>query len=126
MYSLVVSVAHTTICCILNWSNLALSGTNLFLGAGETTKEHLDGHIVPQHGSNLDTIGVLFSNFLAGKNQTLSVQGSSVDPSGQGHTVSWLSTAFKTLTLEVTLPGEIFKVIILFLCAYSRYTPMRH
>jgi hypothetical protein len=90
---------------------LALTGTNLFLAASSVTTEHLNGRIVPQSGSDLDTIGVLFSNFLAGKNQTLKVQGDSVDPSGQGQTVSWLSTAFKTLTLEVTLPGQTFKVI---------------
>jgi hypothetical protein len=93
-----------------NPSDLALSGTNLFLAAGATTTEHLNGRIVPKSGNDLDVIGVLFSNFLAGKNQTLKVQGDTVDPSGQGQTVSWLSTAFKTLTLDVTLPGEIFKV----------------
>lgn len=109
-----------------NRPNLALSGTNLFLVAGEITKEHLNGRIVPQSGSNLDTIGVLFSNFLAGKNQTLSVQGSSVDPSGQGQMVSWLSTAFKTLTLKVTLPGEVFKVTNLFSCTCSRLSLICH
>ncbi|KAF8517537.1 hypothetical protein BU17DRAFT_91663 [Hysterangium stoloniferum] len=64
-----------------------------------------------QTGNNLNVIGVLFSNFLAGKNQTLQVQGNSVDPNGNGQTVSWLSTAFKTLTLNVTLPGQIFQII---------------
>ncbi|KAF8522599.1 hypothetical protein BU17DRAFT_86869 [Hysterangium stoloniferum] len=37
--------------------------------------------------------------------------GNSVDPNGNGQTVSWLSTAFKTLTLNVTLPGQIFQII---------------
>ncbi|KAF8524806.1 hypothetical protein BU17DRAFT_84312 [Hysterangium stoloniferum] len=88
-----------------------LTGTNLFLAPEAVTKEHLGGRIVPQTGNDLDVIGVLFSNFLAGKNQTLQVQGNSVDPNGNGQTVSWLSTAFKTLTLNVTLPGQIFQII---------------
>ncbi|KIJ38952.1 hypothetical protein M422DRAFT_258368 [Sphaerobolus stellatus SS14] len=88
-----------------------LTGTGLFLGAGATTKTHLDGRITPQSGDNLKTIGELFSNFLAGKNQTLIVKGSSVDPNGNNKAVSWLSTAFKTLSLNVTLPGKVFEVI---------------
>lgn len=71
-----------------------------------TTKEHLSGRIVPQSGSDLDTIGQLFSGFLAGENQTLSVVGESVQPSGSNGPVTWLSTAFKTLTLSVILPGQ--------------------
>lgn len=96
--------------------HIALTGTGLFLTAEATTAEHLTGRIVPQTGNNLDVIGVLFSNFLQGKNQTLNVQGVSVDPSGQGQPVSWLTTAFKTLTLQVILPGETFKVRLVGLC----------
>ena len=85
---------------------IALSGTGLVLSPESTTKEHLSGRIIPQSGSNLDTIGKLFSGFLAGDNQTLSVVGDSVQPSGSNGAVSWLSTAFKTLTLSVILPGQ--------------------
>lgn len=53
-------------------------------------------------------MGELFSNYLAGQNQTLSVTGESVDP-GSG-TIDWLSTAFKTLTINVTLPGQTYEV----------------
>lgn len=53
-------------------------------------------------------MGQLFSSYLAGQNQTLSVTGESVDP-GSG-TISWLSTAFKTLTINVTLPGQTYEV----------------
>ncbi|KAJ7072466.1 hypothetical protein C8F01DRAFT_1299136 [Mycena amicta] len=88
-----------------------LSASNLFIAPTATTKAHLSGRITPKSGSDLDTIGVLFSNFLAGKNQTLSVQGDSVQPSGSSSPVTWLSTAFKTLTLSVTLPGQIFTLI---------------
>ncbi|KAJ7668375.1 hypothetical protein DFH06DRAFT_1181491 [Mycena polygramma] len=88
-----------------------LSGSNLFLAPSVTTKSHLSGHIIPQSGSDLDNIGVLFSNFLAGQNQTLTVQGDSVQPSGSSQPVAWLTTAFKTLTLKVILPGQKFDVI---------------
>ncbi|KAI0072486.1 hypothetical protein K474DRAFT_1678619 [Panus rudis PR-1116 ss-1] len=87
-----------------------LSGEHLTLPPQATVQEHLSGRIVPQSGSDLDTIGVLFSQFLAGNNQTLSVIGESVQPSGSGE-VTWLSTAFKTLTLSVTLPGQKFTII---------------
>ncbi|KAI0340460.1 hypothetical protein BDW22DRAFT_1360443 [Trametopsis cervina] len=86
-----------------------LSGQNLTLSPLSTVKEHLSGRIVPQSGSDLDTIGTLFSHYLAGDNQTLTVVGESVDP-GSGN-VAWLSTAFKTLTLSVILPGQKFAVI---------------
>ncbi len=93
---------------------VALSGSGLFLSADATTKLHLSGRIVPQSGSDLDVIGVLFSNYLAGENQTLDVVGQSVQPSGSSGPVSWLTTAFQTLTLNVTLPGERFTVCTLF------------
>ena len=87
-----------------------LTGDNLVLPPEGTVTEHLSGRIVPQSGSDLDTIGTLFSNFLAGENQTLSVVGDSVQPTGASGEVTWLSTAFKTLTLSVILPGEKFTV----------------
>ncbi|OBZ73242.1 hypothetical protein A0H81_06855 [Grifola frondosa] len=88
-----------------------LSGSNLFLAPMAQTKLHLSGRMIPQTGDGLDTMGVLFSEFLAGHNQTLSVHGDSVQPTGSNQSVSWLSAAFKTLTLQVTLPGETFTVI---------------
>ncbi|KAI0063538.1 hypothetical protein BV25DRAFT_1915044 [Artomyces pyxidatus] len=78
-----------------------LSGDNLYLGPESVTKEHLSGRIVPQSGDDLNTMGKLFSQFLAGQNQTLSVKGESVQPSGSSAPVTWLSTAFQSLTLEV-------------------------
>ncbi|KAI5120964.1 hypothetical protein M0805_006636 [Coniferiporia weirii] len=88
-----------------------LSGSGLVLAPESVTPEHLSGRIIPQSGSDLDTIGKLFSVFLAGGNQTLSVVGESVQPSNSSGSVPWLSTAFKTLTLSVTLPGEKFTII---------------
>lgn len=68
--------------------------------------------MIPQSGSNLDTIGELFSKFLAGENQTLITKGASVQPDGSSGPVSWLTTAFKTLSIPVVLPGQKFKVRI--------------
>ncbi|ESK92921.1 hypothetical protein Moror_8994 [Moniliophthora roreri MCA 2997] len=87
-----------------------LSASDLFLAPNVVTTTHLSGRIVPQSGSDLENIGKLFTGYLAAKNQTLSVTGDSVQPSG-GQTVTWLSEAFKTLTLEVTLPGQKFDII---------------
>ncbi|KAI0321180.1 hypothetical protein OF83DRAFT_1280620 [Amylostereum chailletii] len=88
-----------------------LSGDHLVLAPETTTKTHLSGRIVPQSGDDLNTIGQLFTDYLAGKNQTLKVKGDSVQPSGAGGPVNWLSTAFKTLELDVTLPGQVFTII---------------
>ncbi|KAF9051008.1 hypothetical protein BDZ89DRAFT_1056905 [Hymenopellis radicata] len=88
-----------------------LSASNLFLTANAATRTHLSGRIVPQSGGDLDNVGVLFSDFLAGKNSTLLTKGDSVQPDGSSGPVGWLSTAFKTLELSVTLPGEKFDVI---------------
>ncbi|KAG6813669.1 hypothetical protein H0H92_008517 [Tricholoma furcatifolium] len=88
-----------------------LAADNVFLAPDATTTLQLSGRMIPQTGSDLDTIGVLFSNFLAGNNQTLVTKGNSVQPSGSDGPVTWLSTAFQTLALEVTLPGQKFDII---------------
>jgi hypothetical protein len=73
------------------------------------TKAHLSGRITPESGVELVTIGKFFTQFLTGQNQTLSVQGDFVQPSGTAE-VGWLSGAFKALTLRVILPGHIYQV----------------
>ncbi|KAF7298203.1 hypothetical protein HMN09_01042200 [Mycena chlorophos] len=88
-----------------------LSATDLFLAPTATTDTHLTGRITPKSGSDLDTMGVLFSNYLAGKNQTLTVKGDTVQPDGTSGSVTWLSTAFQSLTLNVILPGQTFTLI---------------
>lgn len=88
----------------------ALAAEHLTLEPNSVTKTHLAGRMVPQSGANLAKIGELFSGFLAGKNITLVTKGSSVQPDGSDGPVDWLSEAFKTLELEVTLPGEKFEV----------------
>ncbi|KAJ3850500.1 hypothetical protein EV368DRAFT_84496 [Lentinula lateritia] len=88
-----------------------LVGEDLVLSADATTTTHLSGRIIPQSGSDLNTIGQLFSDYLAGDNLTLVAKGVSVQPRGSSSTVSWLSTAFATLALDVILPGEKLDVI---------------
>ncbi|KAH7108191.1 hypothetical protein BKA62DRAFT_764259 [Auriculariales sp. MPI-PUGE-AT-0066] len=88
-----------------------LSSPDLALAPEAVTKTHLTGRIVPQSGNDLNNIGELFSKYLAGENQTLSVVGDSVDPCGCGQEVGWLSAAFKTLTIDVVLPGHVYKII---------------
>jgi len=83
----------------------------LFLAANAVTQTSLTGRIVPQSGSDLDTLGILFSQFLAGENQTLIAKGDSVQPDGSSQPVTWLSNAFQTLSLDVVLPGQKFQII---------------
>ncbi|KXN90203.1 hypothetical protein AN958_04693 [Leucoagaricus sp. SymC.cos] len=88
-----------------------LSSDNLTLTPKSVTSTHLSGRIVPQSGNDLELIGQLFSEFLAGQNSTLQTRGDSVQPPGTNGPVTWLSTAFKTLSLNVILPGQKFDVI---------------
>jgi hypothetical protein len=99
----------------------ALSAISLALAPESVTKTHLSGRITPKSGTEFDSIGKLFSRFLAGQNQTLSVQGDTVLPSGT-FAISWFSSAFKTLTLQVTLPGHIYKVSFISCGDYSGIT----
>jgi hypothetical protein len=87
-----------------------LSGNNLFLAANADTTLALSGRIIPQSGSDLNTIGQLFSEYLAGDNITLVAQGVSVQPPGSSENVTWLSSAFTTLALDVILQGQQFEV----------------
>ncbi|KAF9451269.1 hypothetical protein P691DRAFT_757432 [Macrolepiota fuliginosa MF-IS2] len=88
-----------------------LAADNLTLKPQAVAQTHLSGRIVPQSGNDLNTIGFLFSEFLAGRNTTLETRGDSVQPPGADGPVTWLSTAFKTLSLNVVLPGQKFDVI---------------
>jgi hypothetical protein len=99
---------------------VALSTTSLTLTPLSVTKAHLSGRITPKSGDELVGIGKLFSQFLAGQNQTLSVRGVSVQPSGTVP-VGWLSSAFKTLTLQVILPGRIYQVRFIFMPKISHF-----
>lgn len=90
--------------------SLALTATDLVLPPEGQVTTHLAGRMIPQSGNGLNVIGQLFSEYLAADNITLSVTGESVQPTGASSPVTWLSDAFKTLTLAVTLPGQKFNV----------------
>jgi len=90
--------------------SLALTATDLMLPPEGQATTHLAGRMIPQSGNGLSVIGQLFSEYLAADNITLSVTGESVQPTGASSPVTWLSDAFKTLTLAVTLPGQKFNV----------------
>lgn len=78
-----------------------------------TTDAHLTGTIIKRtSAASTASLGVLFSQFLAGANQTLDVTGDSVTtPAQPGSPVNWLSAAFKKLTLHVILPGHVYDII---------------
>lgn len=108
-----VSESDVSIICLSRSrsdSASALTGTTLILPPTSTVIEPLSGRIVPQSGADLDKIGVLFSDYLQAKNISLNAKGVSVVPTGSNTPVSWLSTAFKTLDLPVTLMGQKFTV----------------
>ncbi|KAF7983257.1 hypothetical protein HWV62_22882 [Athelia sp. TMB] len=88
-----------------------LSGSNLFLAADTNTTTALSGRIIPQTGSDADVIGQLFSEYLQADTITLIAKGDSVVPSGSSVPISWLSAAFKTLSLSVSLAGQKFQII---------------
>lgn len=90
-----------------------VQAVNLFLAAKTTTASTLHGFITQKTSDKARNVtGTLFSNYLQGKNQTLQIQGDSVVTRENGNKpVSWLSTAFKTLTLSVVLPGKIYNIV---------------
>lgn len=87
-----------------------MTATDLVLPPEGQVTSHLAGRMVPQSGDGLNVIGQLFSEYLAADNITLSVKGESVQPTGASSPVTWLSDAFQTLTLAVTLPGQKYNV----------------
>lgn len=87
-------------------------GDNLFLAAKATTMVTLYGQVTHKSGQDLINTGMLFSDFLQGKNSTLQVTGESVVTKANGNKpVGWLTTAFRTLTIDVILPGHIYQII---------------
>ena len=88
----------------------ALSSASLLLSPHGVTDAHLTGRITPKSGADLAVMGELFTNFLQSKNQTISIRGNSVQPTGSATSVAWLSSAFRSLTLDVTLPGQSLQV----------------
>ncbi|GAA5897781.1 hypothetical protein JCM8208_000260 [Rhodotorula glutinis] len=89
-----------------------VSGDDLTLAAKATTPLPLEGVITYRDDrAGLDSLGEVFTMFLMGQNVPLAVTGDSVVTPAQRAPVNWLSAAFKTLTLNVTLPGKVSKII---------------
>ncbi|GAA5969858.1 hypothetical protein JCM21900_004182 [Sporobolomyces salmonicolor] len=89
-----------------------VSATDLTLAPLATTNAQLAGQILRQSGKGLQTLGILFSDFLQGQNQTLEVVGQQVvSPAQPDSPVNWLSAAFKKLTIQVVLPGHVYEII---------------
>ncbi|WFD44515.1 hypothetical protein MPSI1_003183 [Malassezia psittaci] len=87
--------------------------TDLFLAGQTTTYTLLHGFITHKSGNaEIQATGTLFSQYLQGKNSSLVVKGDSVVTTENGNKpVSWLSKAFKTLTLDLILPGQIYQIV---------------
>lgn len=77
------------------------------------TNETLTGVITYRDDTaGLNALGDLFSTFLMGQTSILQVQGDSVvSPAQPNRPVNWLSAAFKTLVLNVSLPGQVYTII---------------
>lgn len=90
-----------------------IKSSDLFLAPKSVTPSVLTGQLTERKSDKeLKSTGQLFSLYLQGKNQTLGIVGNNVITKENGNKpVKWLSDAFKTLTLHVTLPGHIYKVL---------------
>lgn len=90
-----------------------VSGKSLTLPAHSVTPLALAGVITHRSDpAGLQSLGALFGQFLHGDNSTLQVTGDSVtSPAQPGSPVTWLSAAFKTLVLDVVLPGHRYDII---------------
>ncbi|WFD34248.1 hypothetical protein MCUN1_001085 [Malassezia cuniculi] len=86
---------------------------NLFLAPASVTSSSLTGEITKRTSNQqTEATGKLFSLYLQGKNQTLTITGDSVTTRENGNKpVDWLSEAFRTLSLKVVLPGKIYKIV---------------
>lgn len=86
----------------------------LFLASKTTTVANFDGFLKSQVGNTegLASIGILFSQYLAGENSTLTIRGLNVTTrANNNQAVSWLTTAFKRFSDTVILPGHIYQII---------------
>lgn len=91
-----------------------VSGNGLTLPPKTTTELPLKGTIIYRDDeAGTAALGEVFSMFLLGENVPLTVTGDSViTPAQPNRPVSWLSAAFKTLVLNVTLPGYAISELI--------------
>jgi hypothetical protein len=91
-----------------------VSGKGLTLPPKTTTELPLTGTIIYRDdAAGTAALGEVFSMFLLGENVPLTVTGDSVITPAQRTPVTWLSAAFKTLVLNVTLPGYVFTIFLI-------------
>ncbi|UZJ55969.1 hypothetical protein CBS101457_005289 [Exobasidium rhododendri] len=86
----------------------------LFLALKQTTLATFNGFLSDQTGNTqgLDNLGILFSQFLAGTNSTLTIRGLSVvTRANNNQPVKWLTAAFLRFSDTVILPGHIYQII---------------
>lgn len=83
---------------------LASAGDAVFPAQG-TSNMKMNGRLIHQDSQQgLDAVTEVFSNYLAGKSSSLTVKG--VSGSGANGPVGWLTTGFKSISIDnVTLPG---------------------
>ncbi|KAK0557527.1 hypothetical protein OC844_005558 [Tilletia horrida] len=91
----------------------SVTAADLFLRPKTDNTVALNGDLVAQSGEDdLNKLGSLFSEFLKGNDQALTIQGVNViSPAQPGSPVKWLTAAFQSLKLNVTLPGRKYNVI---------------
>lgn len=84
-----------------------VTAQDLTLQAMSVTDAALTGVIIRDDTpARLAALGLLFGAFLRGEIIPLQVRGNNVvSPAQPGRPVNWLSDAFKTLILDVDLPG---------------------
>ncbi|MCO5588347.1 hypothetical protein L7F22_042302 [Adiantum nelumboides] len=90
------------------------SSSGLFLAYKTTTNAVLKGYLGDQSNNpqGLADLGVLFTQYLAGENSTLTIRGYDViGPASGGQPINWLTTAFKRFSTQVILPGHIYQII---------------
>ena len=90
-----------------------VKSSDLFIAAQARTSSLLVGELTERKSDKqTQATGDLFSRYLQGKNSTLAIVGDKVITKANGNKpVDWLTTAFKTLTLHVALPGKIYKIV---------------
>ncbi|GAA5937070.1 uncharacterized protein JCM15063_000146 [Sporobolomyces koalae] len=89
-----------------------VTGKGLTLPPKSTTELPLVGTIIYRDdAAGVQSLGEVFSMFLLGEMVPLTVTGDSVITPAQSTPVTWLSEAFKTLVLNVTLTGKRYDII---------------
>lgn len=110
-----------------------LAGSQVLIPPNSNAELQLVGRLIPQtNPSDLAAIQTIFDNYLAGHSTPVSVVGTGAQ--GATGDITWLSTAFKSLTLQTSLPGgtnvqiihgiQITNMAFDFTCGTCAYAPL--